>query len=139
MAEYEVELGMPADAEIVFDVASDLDRLDSWLPAEVTGEGPNRVHVAGELDGRQVDETGLIDVRKEHLRLEWGSESDADYAGWLQVSHAGSGASSATLHLSFFGGQPENRGHQQGVEKEIEAALRRLADQVTARVDGSNG
>jgi len=135
MAEYEVEQGMPAPAEIAFDVASDISQLGSWLPAQVTGEGPNRLHVSGELDGRPVDQTGLFDVRKEQLRLEWGSEANGDYAGWLQVSHAGAGASSATMHLSFFGHQPENRGHQDSVEQAMQEALRHLAERVAARVD----
>jgi len=139
MAEYEVEHGMPADAEVVFDVAADLERLDAWLPADVTGAGPNRLRVSGEMDGRKVDETGLIGVRPEQLRLEWGSEDDADYAGWLQVQHAGAGASSVTMHLSFFGDQPENRGHQDRVETEMRDALDRLAELVGSRVDSGDG
>jgi hypothetical protein len=66
----------------------------------------------------------------EQLRLEWGSEKNADYAGWLQLAHGAPGASSATMHLSFFGHQPENRGHQETVEDQMRAALDRLAAQV---------
>lgn len=35
MAEFEAERGMPATADQVFAVVSDLDRLQEWLPAPV--------------------------------------------------------------------------------------------------------
>jgi hypothetical protein len=133
MTEYEVEHVMPADAEVVFQVAADTQRMGTWLLAEVDDAGPNRLHLSGELDGRLVDETGLISVRPEQLRIEWGSESDGDYAGWLQVSHAGPGASSVTMHLSFLGDQPEAVGHPEQVEAQMSAALDRLAEQVRER------
>jgi hypothetical protein len=127
---------MPAEAEIVFDVASDVDLMRSWLTADVTDAGPNRLHIAGELDGRPVDRIGLIGIRPDQLRIEWGSEDDDSYAGWLQVAHGGAGASSVTIHLSFLGDQPEARGQQQQVETEIDGALQRLADHVLARTGG---
>jgi hypothetical protein len=54
---------------------------------------------------------GLVGVRPEQLRLEWGSEDSPDYAGWLQVEHAEPGHSSVVMHLSFLGDQPETRSH----------------------------
>jgi polyketide cyclase/dehydrase/lipid transport protein len=134
MTEYEVERGMPADAEIVFDIAADVERMDAWLPAHLTGAGPNRVHLSGDLDGRHVEETGVIGVRRDQLRIEWGSEDGGDYAGWLQVAHAGAGASSVTMHLSFLGDLPEASGPHPEVEAQMDDALRRLADQVSGKV-----
>jgi hypothetical protein len=136
MTEYEVEHGMPADAEVVFDIAADLQTMGSWLPAAVTEAGPNRLQVTGELDGRQVDATGLVGVRTEQLRLEWGSAGDGDYAGWLQVFHAGAGASSVVMHLSFLGDQPEAGSHAPQVQVQMSEALRGLAEQVQARAQG---
>src|SRR5215475_3047505 len=132
MAEYEVERGMPADAEIVFDIAADVDRMDTWLPAHLTGAGPNRVHLTGDLDGRHVEETGVIGVHRDQLRIEWGSEDDGDYAGWLQVAHSGADASSVTMHLSFFGDLLEANGPHPEVEAQMDDALRHLAGLVSA-------
>jgi hypothetical protein len=133
MTEYEVERAMPAGADIVFEVAADTEHMGSWLLAEVSDAGPNRLHLEGELDGRHVDETGVVGVRAEQLRIEWGSEGGADYAGWLQVNQAGPGASSVTMHLSFLGDQPEAAGHPEQVEAQMSAALDRLADRVRER------
>ena len=128
---------MPADAEIVFDVISDVDRMERWLPTamDVRTAGPDRVHVTGGEDGVDYDADGLFRARKDQLRIEWGSEGP-DYAGWAQVYHSGAGASEVNLHLSFFGDQPES--HEgpaaEGIRKGMQEALARLEEEVTARV-----
>jgi len=86
MAEFEAERRMPAEAEQVFAVVGDLDRLSEWMPAPIgvrpTGDG----EVHADVEPRNVHADGLVGVRPEQLRVEWGSEDSADYAGWLQVS-----------------------------------------------------
>ena len=98
---------MPADADAVFAVVGDLDRLSEWMPEPVgvrpTGDG----EVHADVEPRDVHADGLARVRPEQLRVEWGSEGSPDYAGWLQVEHADPGRSSVVLHLSFLGDQPE--------------------------------
>jgi uncharacterized protein YndB with AHSA1/START domain len=111
MAEFEAERRMPADAEQVFAIVGDLDRLAEWMPAPIgvrpTGDGA----VHADLESRGIHADGLVGVRPEQLRLEWGSEDSPDYAGWLQVEHAEEGHSSVLMHLSFLGDQPEARRH----------------------------
>jgi len=102
---------MPAEAEQVFAIVGDLDRLSEWMPTSIgvrqTGDG----EVHADVDSRDVHADGLVGVRPEQLRLEWGSEDSPDYAGWLQVEHAEPGHSSVVMHLSFLGDQPEARRH----------------------------
>jgi uncharacterized protein YndB with AHSA1/START domain len=111
MAEFEAERRMPADAETVFAIVGDLGRLTEWMPAPIgvrpTGDG----EVHADVEPRGVHADGLVGVRPEQLRVEWGSEDSPDYAGWLQVEHAEAGHSSVVLHLSFLGDQPETRRH----------------------------
>jgi uncharacterized protein YndB with AHSA1/START domain len=111
MAEFEAERRMPAEAEQVFAIVGDLDRLSEWMPTPIgvrqTGDGA----VHADVDSRDVHADGLVGVRPEQLRLEWGSEDSPDYAGWLQVEHAEPGHSSVVMHLSFLGDQPEARRH----------------------------
>lgn len=109
MTEFEAERGMPAEADAVFAVVSDLDRLPEWLPepVDVRSTGDGAVHA--EVDRRGVQADGTVQVRKEQLRVEWGHAPE--YAGWLQVEHAAPGRSSVVLHLSFLGHQTETRKH----------------------------
>ena len=105
---------MPADADTVFAVVSDLDRLSEWMP------GPVDVQPSGEGEG-------TVQVRPEQLRVEWGHAPD--YAGWLQVEHAAPGRSSVVLHLSFLGHQPETHGGKAAGEERqgLDDGLTRLA------------
>ena len=129
MAEFEAERRMPADADAVFAVVGDLDRLPEWMPEPIgvrpTGDG----EVQADVPPRGVSATGLVGVRPEQLRLEWGSEDSPDYAGWLQVEHAEPGHSSVVIHLSFLGDQPETRKHghaREQVGEWLDDALARL-------------
>jgi uncharacterized protein YndB with AHSA1/START domain len=108
MAEFEAERVVPATAEQVFAVVSDLDRLPEWLPdpVDVRPTGDGEVHA--DVPERGVDSQGTVQVRPEQLRVEWGHAPE--YAGWLQVQHSEGSRSTVLLHLSFLGDQPETHG-----------------------------
>jgi uncharacterized protein YndB with AHSA1/START domain len=133
MAEFEAERRMPADAQTVFSVASDLERLPQWLPepVDVRPTGDGEVHA--EVPQRGVDQDGLVRVSPDQLRVEWGHAPD--YAGYLQVEHAEQGHSSVLLHLSFLGEQPETHGGRAADEVRtwLDDALTRLEGLVTNR------
>ena len=139
--EYEESRGMPADAEIVFDVLADVDRMEDWLPTtlDVAGAGPDRVHVEGEAGGRHYAADGLFRAQPDQLRIEWGSEGP-DYAGWAQVYHSGAGSSEVNLHLSFFGDQQQAHAGQaaERTRQEMREALDRLAELVGRRVNDAS-
>jgi uncharacterized protein YndB with AHSA1/START domain len=139
--EYEESRGMPADAEIVFDVMADVDRMEQWLPTtiDVADAGPDRVHVEGDAGGRHYSADGLFRAQKDQLRIEWGSEGP-DYAGWAQVYHSGAGTSEVNLHLSFFGDQRQAHGGEaaERTRQEMRAALERLEQLVASRVNDAS-
>ncbi|TNY36894.1 SRPBCC family protein [Thermomonospora catenispora] len=135
--EYEATRGMPAESRIVFDVASDVSTMSRWLPEEI--------HVRdiapglAEADARTERTThqGLMRTAPERLRLEWGVKDRPDYAGWLEVTDAGAGASEVVAHLSFRGDQPEasdsGRAREEA-QRSLERSLDRLAEEVARRV-----
>ena len=133
MAEFEAERAMPADAQMVFGVVSDLDRLPEWMPEPVdvrpTGEG----EVSADVPPRDVHEQGLVDVSPDQLRVEWGHAPE--YAGWLQVEHANPGHSSVVIHLSFLGDQPETHKGKAAAEVRqwLDDALERLERLIIAQ------
>jgi uncharacterized protein YndB with AHSA1/START domain len=91
MAEFELERPRPASAQRVFAVVSDLDRLPKWLPGAVHVRPSGEQTVHAEVPSRCVDAEGLVDVRPEQLRVEWGGGTrppTRDYSDWLQVMHA---------------------------------------------------
>ena len=128
--EFESTKVMPVPAEQVFEVASDVSRMSTWLPSteRVEETSPNVLHVEGERSAGHYENDGLYRARPEQLRLEWGSRDTGGYAGWLQVHHSGD-QSDVTIHLSFFEElDREYRGPRaEHAEQELEQALERLA------------
>ncbi|MFI7446422.1 hypothetical protein ACIBQX_02880 [Nonomuraea sp. NPDC049714] len=140
MAEYEATKGMPAGSEVVFGVASDIERLNRWLPHGlwVRDSGPNTLEAGGDVvpgDGRH---EGLFDVSADQLRVEWGGRDHPGYAGWLQVSDSESGTSEVTVHISLLDEPVEktSRSRADEVQGMLEDSLRRLSDEVGARSSG---
>jgi uncharacterized protein YndB with AHSA1/START domain len=130
MAEFEADRRMPADAEAVFAIAGDLDRLPEWMPSPIGVRPTADGEVHADVEPRGVHKDGLVGVRAQQLRVEWGSEDSPDYAGWLQVNHAEPGHSSVTMHLSFLGDQPETRAHGNAADE-----VRQWMDQALARLE----
>ena len=115
---------MPADADVVFDVVSDLEAMTTWLPGAVEIElsGPNVIRLwvrAGEDD---VDLERRVRIDWERLRIEWGSESTTSYSGWLQVQRLTPGRSAVTVEVKGPAGVAHSR-----VNAWVEEALDALA------------
>ncbi|MEU4806283.1 SRPBCC family protein [Actinosynnema sp. NPDC023587] len=118
---------VPAGADAVFDVVTDLEHLSSWLPpgVEVERYGPNLVRLWTDLD-EGVERVVLIDW--EDLRVEWGGELTPAYSGRLRVLRVAVDRSAVTVDLTGPAGMPRHR-----VERWAEQALDGLA--TTVRVE----
>ncbi len=133
MAEFEASRVVPVSPERLFAAASDVEAMPAWVPMadEVHAAGADRVH----LDGRDGEQDALFRARPEQRRLEWGTEADGSYAGWLQVYASGTDDehSEVNLHLSFLGGQPQAHGGAaaRDVQAELERSLEALAGLAT--------
>ncbi|MFD0319129.1 SRPBCC family protein [Streptomyces flavalbus] len=137
MAEYERSRTMPAQPEQIFDQAANVRQLDAWLPRELHVEVGELPAVTVHEDRTDEDTAALWRARPDQMRVEWGTRDQGGYAGWLQVSGTGGGASEVTVHLSFF-----DDGHDPGadaVRDALDASLRRLEDQVRLRVETASG
>ncbi|KFG77199.1 SRPBCC family protein [Streptomyces mutabilis] len=137
MTEYERSRTMPAPPEHVFDQASNVGQLDTWLPRDLHVEPEEPPAVTVHEDRTDQDTSALLSARPEQMRLEWGTREQGSYAGWLQVAGLDSGASEVTVHLSFF-----DEGHDPGQRAVVEAldgSLRRLEEQVRIRADNAAG
>ncbi|MFH8347854.1 SRPBCC family protein [Streptomyces sp. NPDC018045] len=138
MSEYERSRTMPALPEHVFDQASVVGQLESWMPQGLHVEAEDLPAVTVHEDRTGEDEAGLFRAERDQMRLEWGTRDNGSYAGWLQVSGIGSGASEVTVHLSFF-----DERHDPGagaVNDELDRSLERLDELVRLRMDdGSSG
>ncbi|MBC8103193.1 MAG: SRPBCC family protein [Cytophagales bacterium] len=87
MPDYESSLPVNASPEAVFDFISDISNMPQYLPtthhAEPQGEG--RVRVQGEAAGHPYDSDGWIRLDRTEFRMEWGSDGENHYSGWMEV------------------------------------------------------
>ncbi|GGO45006.1 hypothetical protein GCM10012287_11870 [Streptomyces daqingensis] len=133
MSEHERARTVAAPPEEVFDQACDVGQIDTWLPRELHVHPEEMPAVTVHDDDTGRDEAALLRARRDQLRLEWGTREDGRYAGWLQVEGIGGGASSVTVHLSFFDegdAPPDDR-----ITAALDESLDRLAEQVRIRAD----
>lgn len=134
---------MPAGSGLVFEVASDVDLMNRWLPHGlwVRDSGPNTVEAGGEAVPGEGAHQGLFSASREQLRVEWGGRQHPDYSGWLQVSDGADGTSEVTVHISLLDEPAERTPDEraQEVRGMLDEALERLAGEVGRRVAGGSG
>ena len=103
MSEYQHSRTIRASADRVFAFVSDLNNLPEYLPTvhKALPQSGERIRLQGEANGHAYDTDGFFRVDKAERRMEWGSDGERHYSGWLEVSEDGRDASEVTVHLSF--------------------------------------
>ena len=140
MSEYQKTISIHADPERVFAYVSDIANLPDYLPTVHRAEKQQgeRVRVQGE---HKYDSDGMFKVNQASRRLDWGSDGENNYKGWLQVN-GGSGQADVTVHISFepkpeIAQRMEEQAHEMGghsrddaMNEGIETALQSIKNQV---------
>lgn len=104
MSTYEHTNTVYSDPKQVFDFVSNVDNLPRYLPTvtHAMPQGPERVRVQGQAAGHQYDSDGYYRVDTSRRRMEWGSDGENQYRGWLEVrGKEGEAAATVLVHLSF--------------------------------------
>lgn len=133
MSEYEHSATVQAAADTVFQFVSDLNNLPRYLPTvqRAMPEQGERIRIEGEARGQHYEDDGFFRVDQQSQRMEWGSDGDADYSGWLTVEQQGDMRSLVTVHLSF--GSREIPDQDQRIRQGLEDALSAIQQQIEAR------
>lgn len=102
MSEYEHAVTVRAPADKVFEFVSNVENLPHYLPTVDSAEPQpgERVRVQGHVQGRSYDSDGYYRVITGQKRMEWGSDGENRYRGWLTVEGDGA-TSNVRVHLSF--------------------------------------
>lgn len=102
MPEYERSLFVNASPRALFDFVSDVGNMPLYLPTthHAAAQGEGRVRVQGEAGGHPYDSDGYLRFEATEYRMEWGSDGENRYSGWLEID-GDDGGSEVTVHLSF--------------------------------------
>jgi hypothetical protein len=106
----------------VSDVSHLPDYIDMLTAARPTGGG--EVHVVADVPGRGIEE-GDATFRADEgtRRVEWGSATNSDYTGWLQVDDGDGGGASVRLGMQLH--HDDQRG-EESIDKTLETLRSRL-------------
>jgi uncharacterized membrane protein len=103
MAEYERTITINATRKQVEDFVSDFSNLPKYVPTMRSAQPQqgDRIHIQGETPTGQYDADGYFRVNESKSRLEWGSDGENHYSGWLEFKGSNTDApSEVTVHLS---------------------------------------
>jgi len=102
MPDYEHSLAIEASPDAVFDFVSDIANLPKYLPTTHKAEAQpgGRVRVQGEAGGHAYDSDGYFRLDAPNRRMEWGSDGENRYLGWLEIDGAADECE-VTVHLTF--------------------------------------
>lgn len=148
MSEYEHTQRIEATPDQVFAFVSDVGNLPKYLPTthSAQSQGSERVRVQGEAQGHRYDADGYFRRDEANGRLEWGSDGEISYSGWLEVKPGPDGddrSSSVTVHLSFGpnpreavnagGPPPDGAPSDRDIQDSLEKALVSIQNQVEGK------
>lgn len=119
MSEYEQSLVIEAAPETVFDFVSDTKNVPIFVTTALQNE-------------TQANDTALppgdwIRVHPGEYLMEWGSDGERAYSGWLQIEEIGDDASELITHLSFPGYLSVS---SESVHQELLAAMHAVKERV---------
>ena len=129
MSKYEHSTTVQASPDTVFAFVSDVNNLPRYLPTvhSARPQSGERVHVEGEAQGHHYDDDGYMRVDQASRRMEWGSDGEDDYTGWLTVAGDGATSATVTVHLEF--------GEQTGDEQQISDQDARIEQGLSEALD----
>ena len=143
MPDYEHSLTVEASPETVFAFVSEITNLPKYLPTTHQAEAQpgGRVRVQGEAGGHPYDSDGYFRLDKPNLRMEWGSDGENRYLGWLEIDGAADECE-VTVHLTF---QPKpEQGERMDAQtgdrhKTISDGLIASLESIKNQVEGTGG
>ncbi len=101
MGDYESSISIQASKKKIEAFVSDVSNLPKYLPTTKNAESQSdeRVRVQGEARGHQYDSDGYFRMDKSKDRMEWGSDGENNYKGWL--SFKGDDPTHLTVHITI--------------------------------------
>jgi hypothetical protein len=123
---------LPAPADTVFEIVTDLENLHTWLPraVEVERYGPDLLRLWLRHGDHDEAVERLLTVDWENLRVQWHSETTTNYTGVLRVLPISEDRSAITVDLAGGAGMPAVR-----VDDWLENALDALVAVVAEEAD----
>ncbi len=125
--DFEQSITVAAPADQIFAFLADVRNVPQYLPTvrDAQPQQGERIRTQGQVGDRTYDADGHFRVDQQSHRLEWGSDGENDYSGWMQVEGNGDSQSQVTVHIHY-APSPEvaQRMAERSPEHSFESAMR---------------
>ena len=101
--EFEQSITVAAPADAIFNFLADVKNVPQYLPTVKSAQPQQgeRIRTQGQAGDHTYDSDGHFRVDQQAQRLEWGSDGENDYRGWMQVQSNDSSQSQVTVHIHY--------------------------------------
>jgi uncharacterized membrane protein len=101
--EFEQSITVLAPADLIFNYLADVRNVPQYLPTVKNAQPQqgDRIRTQGQSGEHSYDSDGHFRVNHSDHRLEWGSDGENDYGGWMNVKNIGNSQSKVTVHIHF--------------------------------------
>ncbi|MCU0552193.1 MAG: SRPBCC family protein [Leptolyngbya sp. Prado105] len=100
--DFEQSIQVNAQADNIFQYLSDVRNVPQYLPT-VTNAQPQsgeRIRTQGHAGDHEYDSDGHFRIDQQRKRLEWGSDGENEYGGWMEVKGNGN-QSEVKVHIHY--------------------------------------
>lgn len=123
--DFEKSITVNAPADRIFEFLSDVRNVPQYLPtvthAEPQSEG--RIRTQGHAGDHEYDSDGHFNIDRQRQRLEWGSDGESEYGGWMEVNGKGD-QSEVKVHIHYAPPQDiKQHMEEQSPEHSFESAM----------------
>ncbi|MBD2100144.1 SRPBCC family protein [Leptolyngbya sp. FACHB-261] len=101
--EFEQSITVNAAADSIFAFISDVKNVPQYLPTikNAQPQEGERIRTQGQVGDHSYDSDGHFRVDQQARRLQWGSDGENDYNGWLEVQGNGGPQSEVKVHIHY--------------------------------------
>ncbi len=145
MPDFEGHISIAASGQEVWDFVSQIANLPKYLPTVKKAEdiGGGRIRVRSEVENEAREQDGFFRVAVAGERLEWGSDGDKDYHGFMELTDNGHGETGVMVHLHL--NPPpqdkaaiENRSDAD-FESKMQEGVEKCLQSIKGNVEGTGG
>lgn len=101
--EFEQSIIVAAPADGIFEFLADVRNVPQYLPTVKNAQPQqgDRIRTQGQSGDYSYDSDGHFRVNPTEQHLEWGSDGENDYGGWMRVQSSGEAQAQVTVHIHF--------------------------------------
>lgn len=126
ISDFEQSIEVHAPADQIFSFLADVKNVPQYLPTVRSAQPQQgeRIRTQGQAGEHSYDSDGHFRIDQQAHRLEWGSDGENDYNGWMQVQDLGNSQSEVRVHIHYHpAAETAQHMAEQAPEQSFESAM----------------